>query len=439
MDPKTMKKHVETQLEWETRMAEKIWQLLIGELYLDFPYMSLSLNALKPVQKEGRRTPGTDGTYLYYEAGQLISLFQKNSRYLNRMYLHTVLHCIYSHLWIGGDRDRDLWGLACDIAVEYTIDTMEKPSVVRPLTWLRQKTYETLQKQNGISGAVIYDWLMEQGEEEWNKLQREFFTDDHTLWPKEEENRARTPSPARKRWDQIARQEQILQKKQGREPDEGEKILAAQVTAQRNHRNYREFLKKFAVRREELHADPDTFDVNYYTYGLRLYGNLPLLEPVETREVDKIQEFVIVLDTSYSTNGDLVRRFLQETFTILTDSHSFHRGSRIWVIQCDEQVQQVKLVQNEREVESWMKQFTILGGGGTDFRPAFRLVNQMIERKEIRNLSGLLYFTDGKGTYPGKPPAYKTAFLFLDEYEEETVPAWAIRMRLTPDSLGGKR
>jgi len=34
-------------------------------------------------------------------------------------------------------------------------------------------------------------------------------------------------------------------------------------------------------------------------------------------------------------------------------------------------------------------------------------------------LCGLLYFTDGKGIYPKKKPDYPTAFLFLDEYEEE--------------------
>ena len=71
------------------------------------------------------------------------------------------------------------------------------------------------------------------------------------------------------------------------------------------------FLRKFSVLREELHADPDEFDLNYYTYGLRLYGNMPLIEPVESREVKKIQEFVIVVDTSYSTSGELIHNFFE--------------------------------------------------------------------------------------------------------------------------------
>ncbi len=55
------------------------------------------------------------------------------------------------------------------------------------------------------------------------------------------------------------------------------------------------------------------------------------------------------------------------------------------------------------------------GEGGTDFRPAFAYVDQMLENHEFEELKGLLYFTDGYGIYPGKMPAYKTAFVFMQE------------------------
>ena len=73
---------------------------------------------------------------------------------------------------------------------------------------------------------------------------------------------------------------------------------------------------------------------------------------------------------------------------------------------------------------------TLLGGGGTDFRPAFAYVNTLIENGEFTNLCGLLYFTDGKGTYPKKRPDYKSAFLFLNEYDQAAVPPWAISLSL---------
>ena len=69
--------------------------------------------------------------------------------------------------------------------------------------------------------------------------------------------------------------------------------------------------------------DDDSFDYNFYTYGLRLYGNMPLIEPLESKEVKKIEEFVIVIDTSMSCSGELVRKFLEETYGVLSESESF--------------------------------------------------------------------------------------------------------------------
>ena len=62
-------------------------------------------------------------------------------------------------------------------------------------------------------------------------------------------------------------------------------------------------------------------------------------------------------------------------------------------------------------------QFTIKGGGNTDFRPAFNYINQMIENGEFDNLGGVIYFTDGKGIYPMKMPDYKTAFVYFKEID----------------------
>ena len=206
-------------------------------------------------------------------------------------------------------------------------------------------------------------------------------------------------------------------------------------TENRSRYDYREFLRKFAVFHEELAVDDDSFDYNFYTYGLRLYGNMPLIEPVESREVMKIQEFVIVVDTSYSTSGPLIKNFLKETYTILTERNSFFAQSRIRIIQCDNQVRTDEEVRSSQELEQLLNRFTIVGGGGTDFRPAFAYVNELIEQGILKNLGGLLYFTDGKGVYPRKRPDYKTAFLFLKDYDESAVPPWAMRLRVEQEDI----
>ena len=76
------------------------------------------------------------------------------------------------------------------------------------------------------------------------------------------------------------------------------------------------------------------------------------------------------------------------------------------------------------------------GFGGTDFRPVFNYVDDLILKGDIRNLKGLIYFTDGFGTYPEKKPPYETAFVFLrDDYSNPDVPSWAMKLILESENL----
>ena len=195
-------------------------------------------------------------------------------------------------------------------------------------------------------------------------------------------------------------------------------------------------MKRFAVLKEEVQLDPDSFDTIFYTYGMQLYGNMPLIEPNETREVRKIEDFVIVIDTSMSCKGELVQRFLEETYDILSQEDSFFRKINLHIIQCDERVQEDKVITSREEMDAYMRDFTIVGSGGTDFRPAFGYVNELMARQAFYHLRGLIYFTDGYGIFPVEKPLYDTAFVFWDEhYRDLDVPPWAIRLVLTREDL----
>ena len=139
---------------------------------------------------------------------------------------------------------------------------------------------------------------------------------------------------------------------------------------------------------------------------------------------------MIALDTSYSTSSGLIQKFLNETATILMQENAYFTGSRIHVIQCDEKVQDYIEIKNLEQMKQFAEGFTIQGGGNTDFRPAFSYVNALMDEGKIRNLGGLLYFTDGRGIYPKQRPKYKTAFVYVEDYDEEQVPPWALRIRL---------
>ena len=204
----------------------------------------------------------------------------------------------------------------------------------------------------------------------------------------------------------------------------------------RDRYDYGEFLRKFAVMGEEMHINDDEFDYIYYTYGLELYENMPLIEPLEYRENKRIREFVIAIDTSGSCQGKTVERFLRKTYSILKSTESYFARVNIHIIQCDSKIQRdVKITSNE-EFEAYMEDVELSGFGGTDFRPVFEYVDGLIRRHEFQDLKGMIYFTDGKGTFPERMPDYQTAFVFIEEgFSIPEVPSWAIRLVLQEDDV----
>ena len=65
---------------------------------------------------------------------------------------------------------------------------------------------------------------------------------------------------------------------------------------------------------------------------------MPLIEPLETKELRRVEDFVIVIDTSMSCSGELVRQFLEETYSVLTQSETYFKKVNIHIIQCDDRV-----------------------------------------------------------------------------------------------------
>ena len=66
----------------------------------------------------------------------------------------------------------------------------------------------------------------------------------------------------------------------------------------------------------------------------------------------------------------------------------------------------------------------------------FAYVDQLRQQGLLKDLKGLIYFTDGYGTFPLNKPDYETAFVFLDdEYARPQVPPWAIRLVLRTEEI----
>ncbi len=430
--------------KWD-QIGKEILGTARNELYLNMRFLDLALGGLGYVMDTEARTAGTDGYRIHFEPYSMAELYQRDRRYINRLYLHMVLHCLFRHLSRRGKREASYWNLSCDIAMEALVDGLDKRSVRRAVQPERTEVYKMLSERLSVLTAEgIYQVLLEKRltDRQFEKLEELFLVDDHSFWPDPEKEPDRTQE-LEKRWQDMAEKLETGLSVFGKDGDRGGEELLDQLKIQGERReDYRGFLRKFAVWREEMQVDTDSFDYGFYSYGLRLYGNMPLIEPQEFKEVQKIQDFVIAVDTSMSCSGELVKSFLSETCGILLETGSFFQKANIHILQCDEAVRADAVIREKKDLEAYMEHFQVKGGGGTDFRPVFSYVEELKEQGAFQKLRGLLYFTDGRGTYPRKRPDYDVAFLFMKEdYTDEAVPPWAMKRILTGADLEqeGKR
>ncbi len=451
------------------------------ELYLGMRFLDVALSSFSYQMDGSIHGFGTDGRVIYFQPQMLGGLYRNNRILVNRGYLHMVFHCIFRHFaWrgISSNVNRNVvdvvpeipemnpfpnakseWNLqtdyetaqeektleerlrdlSCDIAVEHIIDGMNYRSIRFSRSLLRRETYRLLENEGKTLNAqrvykLLAAWNL--SEKDFTNLEQEFRTDDHKYWESKKPDQKPNPVLSRK-WGEINDGIETDLETFSQEAGERDGDFLEQIRMENRSRyDYKEFLRKFAVFHEELAVDDDSFDYNFYTYGLRLYGNMPLIEPLESKEVKKVEEFVIVIDTSMSCSGELVRKFLEETYGVLSESESFFTKINVHIIQCDEKVHTDKKITSQEEMKDYMEHLELYGDGGTDFRPAFEWVNQLLEQKEFHNLKGLIYFTDGFGIYPQKMPPYKTAFVFMqDNYRDVDVPVWAMKLILDEDDL----
>lgn len=406
-----------------------------NELYLNMRFLDVALYSLRqePSMELGRTA--TDGNVLKYNPEYFMELYRLGNVSVNRCYLHSILHCLFGHVWNQrGMEDRQLWDLACDIAVESVIDSLPYRCLRNPSKPYRRAVYQGLEKNVPVLNAEGIFYLLKKAQPDMRVVARmiqEFTVDEHFLWKPQEKERS-APMEQQNRWQDIREKMETELDLFSKEAAEDSRGLKEQLRVENRQRyDYRRFLRKFCVLKEEMQVDLDSFDYIFYHYGMELYGNMPLIEHLETREVQKIEDFVIVIDTSMSCKASLVQKFLQETYSILSQSESYTRRFCVHIVQCDERVQSDIVIENGSQLQEYMEHFQIQGMGGTDFRPAFAYVNTLLARKAFHKLRGLIYFTDGYGTFPLKKPHYDTAFVFFrEDYLDVDVPPWAIKLVL---------
>ena len=554
------------------------------ELSLSMRHLARALDRLPYEMDFNTQRMGTEGERIHFHPEFIFQLFMESPQKLNRLYMHSLLHCLFRHMFKNEDKKEELWNMACDIHVEYVLDSLDVDLLKRPAGEYRENTFQRLEEKiKTLSAERIYQCLEEADldYDAWERLEREFYKDDHVFWkvidrkdapgqegegdsdgaplplpedftpndnPSGEENEGEkkdsgdntsaensedkdkstreskssedaspqsgTPSngegkeeknqeagnqepenrgsegegntgegnseedsqgeakqedsqsgnssgkkqeerkkaenrkptgqgqreerEAKKKRDDLSKEWEDISKRTEQEIEHSSKEKQEEQGSlawflrleQKKYTDFRDFLRRLSVDREEMEVDLDSFDYGYYYYGLEQYGNMPLIEENEYREGRKLQELVIAIDTSHSTKGEMVKGFLEETAGILKQKDAFFQKVKVHILECDDELRKDICLENVEDLEQYSKNFAVKGGYGTDFRPVFRYVSDIQKRGELKNLKGLMYFTDGKGRYPKEAPPYVTAFVFPkgEDIDDDNVPFWAMKL-----------
>ena len=441
------------------------------ELYLSMHFMARALDSLDYVMDLNTRRCGTDARHIHFNPQFLFALFVESPQKLDRLYLHMLLHCLFRHMFTGDGRDTVLWDLACDIQTESVLDSMDYEIIRRPPGAFREAWYQRLKGELRVLTAErLYQYFLGNSidPDTMERLKQEFLRDDHAFWaplsedsednaddsappdfpedmtapessgenPKTEAKQKKLRGrPSRQElddtWKENAERTETEMETFGRDRSEESGSLSWLLRLQNQRKtDYRDFLRRISMEREESHIDPDSFDYGYYSYGLSLYGNMPLIEENEFTEARKIEQLVIAIDTSASCRDTLVQRFLNETAGLLSDQKGFFPRVHILILECDEKVQRELWISDTREMQQYAGQFRVSGGFGTDFRPAFSRVQILREQGALPQLKGLLYFTDGFGSFPEAPTDYLTGFVYPgnEDCGDEETPSWAMKL-----------
>ncbi len=392
-----------------------------NELTSLFPHLDAAFAALPLCPCRDTAALGTDGRSLLFSPLFVAKTFAATPAALRRGFLHVLLHCLFLHPFHPERQEDPLWHLACDMAVEQMIQREHKSRLDLPENNIKATCLAILGPT--ASSAEQIRSLLRSGAFPFTyaDMAAAFVFDDPALWQNSD-------CDGKDRWQQILSytNENRRNRRRGNRAGHGTETITELTNGPYD---YRKFLHRFAVPKEELELDHESFDYIYYHLGMERYDNLPLMEPLEYKEGSKLEELVIAIDTSGSCSRETVQNFLSDTYRILSARENFFSRMTVHIIQCDCLIQRTAVIHSAQEWERFSRSITIEGRGGTDFTPVFRYVDQLRREGQLKKLKALLYFTDGDGFFPREKPDYETAFVFLEQNEfMDAVPPWALKL-----------
>ncbi len=439
-------------LDDRKQLAREILQLSRRRISGESPLLLTALYAMDDVPREeemeGDEGLSTNGEHIYYSPEKVVEDFRKDRDGVAKQLIHIISHCLLGHLPARGpgDRGRGSASYRSDRERELEIfdavaDHQVRKFIRNVCPGLREDHWEgELSSQWENTSRLCHIMEERWNLDEWLEEVEDYYVDDHDRWSQISKKPQNLPpvgginglgSQNQQDWwgmlrdlgDQSQRQN-INKSESGHQAGDGmgdfiQKIFAQEETST----SYQDILRDMLTVAEQERTDIQSIDPVWYNLGMELLDGVPMIEPLESGETRAVMDLVVAIDTSGSCEGSVCRRFIQELAGLLREVEEEGVRYRVLLIQCDDEIQQEVLVENQEDVERLGESFEPCGFGGTAFDPVFERVAARQEEGTLGRVSGLIYFSDGWGQFPSEAPDYPTVFLL---YDSDGTPNWHV-------------
>lgn len=376
-----------------------------AKLMLEHPYFGTLASALKMENDPEQLTFRSDGASLKYNE-EYIDKLEVNE--VEFMLANGAMHAVLGHIGRKGGRDAWLWQQASDLAVNAMLvkNGMQAPEYVNYQPKFEgmyaEEIYAILKEEMIYSEDTNHESSGDSQDEAESPQQPPESKGQSNERPQEQNNsqqpieQMQEQSITQQEIDALAEElkahfEQVFNKL--KRQNELPKDLQFVVPEYFSHKvDWREALSGYIA---SYAKSTYTFMPPNMKY---LYRGICL--PSLSSDLLKV---IIAIDTSGSIDRELLGTFLGEVESIM----EVYPNYEIDIITAD-----TKVHTHKTYLPGEALAYEVSGGGGTDFRPVFTYIDLHIDYP-----TAMLFFTDGKGTFPNDAPSYDV--LWVMPYAED--------------------
>lgn len=383
-------------------MIDKITKARTG-LVLDHPFFGSLILRMKMIEDNNIKTMCTNGSQIRYNK-QFVDEISQNE--CKGVLCHEVMHIACMHHLRRGNRDHKLWNISGDYVINQIL--VDSGEVIPEGGLLDQRfknmsteaVYSILQRESARDDKGGNEKGSGGGGDSGDGEQNEQGEQMEGEEEQEEQKGNGSDNKERQRQEQAASWGEVedatnddgsaLSESEISQAEQEVKVSIAQAMNQAKMAGkigagIRQFAEGILTPKinweDELRRFINDMAKNEYSWmpPNRRYIHKGIYLPSLKSEV--LKEAVIVVDTSGSVDDEVVRQFIGEFNAILTTI----KFQKVHLWSCDTQVYEV----GEYDMAEEINYDKLPGGGGTDFRPPFDL----IEERDI-NPSVVIYLTD---------------------------------------------